>query len=207
VMVGILNLGFGNIEAFCRILNILGQSYRVMSSPRDIKDADRIILPGVGAFDPFMSALDRGGWIGALAKSVLGDRVPVLGVCIGAQVMLDRSEEGELPGLGWIRGEVKKFDFSFSPTPLPVPHIGWNTVVTDGKNPLYDSLQQPRFYFLHSYFMDIYTSGIRTSKTIYEKPFASSFISENILGVQFHPEKSHDFGITLLRNFLLKNWE
>jgi glutamine amidotransferase len=201
-MIAIIDYGLGNILAFCNVYRRLDIAASVAKNPDDIRSASKLILPGVGAFDHAMQLLDRSGMRGALDEVVLSKRVPVLGICVGMQILAASSEEGSLPGLGWVDGEVKKFDVGSANGKLPLPHMGWNDVSPSPNSGLFKGLENDaRFYFLHSYYFQCARSDDVLAQTDYGGRFSSAIHSKNIYGVQFHPEKSHHFGTQLLRNF------
>jgi imidazole glycerol-phosphate synthase subunit HisH len=201
-MIAIINYGLGNVQAFANIYKRLGIPAAIASNARELQNADRIILPGVGAFDWAMARLQQSGLRDKLRELVIEKRLPVLGICVGMQILADRSDEGNLPGLGWIKGEVKKFsEYAFGQK-TRLPHMGWNDVIPKNGCRLFKELQSAaRFYFLHSYYFSPESQEDVLSVTDYGGPYASSVGSENIFGVQFHPEKSHQWGIQLLKNF------
>lgn len=201
-MIAIVNYGLGNIQAFANIYKRLNIPAEIASTPNDLQTADKVILPGVGAFDWAMSRLNESGMRGALEESVIGKSRPVLGICVGMQILANRSDEGRLPGLGWIKGEVKKFSDCASENKTNLPHMGWNDVMPQNEDLLFKDLQsEARFYFLHSYYFVPQNQENVLAVTDYGGPYASSVGSGNIFGVQFHPEKSHQWGIQLLKNF------
>ena len=201
-MIAIVNYGLGNIQAFANIYKRLNIPSQIVSAPDDLKTADKIILPGVGAFDWAMSRLNESGLRGALEELVIGRSLPVLGICVGMQILANRSDEGNLPGLGWIPGEVKKFSDCEFVRNIRLPHMGWNDVIPQNEDRLFKDLQsKARFYFLHSYYFIPQNQNSVLAVTDYGGPYASSVGSGNIYGVQFHPEKSHQWGIQLLKNF------
>lgn len=200
-MIAILDYGLGNIRAFANIYENLDLPFFVASTPDELKKATKVILPGVGAFDRAMQLLSASGMRPPLEELVLGRGVPVLGVCVGMQMLARSSEEGTLPGLGWIDGEVRRF---VSPVGqrLLLPHMGWNSVVPRIDNALLRGLSQELgFYFLHSYYFRCVCEADSIGETDYGVRFASAINSKNFFGVQFHPEKSHRNGIQLLKNF------
>jgi len=198
-VITIVDYGLGNVLAFANIYKKLNIPVKIASNSSELISAKRILLPGVGSFDWAMSKLNNSGMRSTLDNLVLEDGIPVLGVCVGMQMMSNRSEEGKLDGLGWIDGEVKRFDYSNNNR---LPHMGWNNITTKNENPLFEGLKESaRFYFLHSYYFSQSAESQILSQTTYNKLFASSVFSKNIFGVQFHPEKSHRFGIRLLKNF------
>lgn len=201
-MITLVNYGLGNIQAFINIYKRLNIPVTVASEVATLEAADRIILPGVGAFDWAMTRLNDSGLRDSLDELVLSKKRPVLGICVGMQMMARESDEGQLKGLGWIDAEVKKFDETkFSPK-VQLPHMGWNDVIPQRTDSLFREMDEiPRFYFLHSYYFLPRNAADVLSITDYHGPFASSVCSGNIFGTQFHPEKSHRWGIQLLKNF------
>ena len=202
-MIAIVDIGIGNLGAIRNMLRKIGAESRITSDPEDIRAASKIILPGVGAFNHGMQALAESGLTDVLNEQALNDKKPVLGICLGAQMLGRGSEEGSLPGLGWIDMDVVRFPRNAG---LRVPHMGWNVVTpsTQGGHvhPLFagnDAL--PRFYFVHSFFMSCDHPEDTAATCDYGHPFTAAVARKNIWGVQFHPEKSHRFGAALLRNF------
>ena len=201
-MIAIIDYGLGNVRAFSNVYKILNIPAIIAKQAKDLFEATKVILPGVGAFDFAMSMLEKSGMRPILDEIVLRRHVPVLGVCVGMQMLASSSEEGRLPGLGWIDGEVKRFIFSSCPDSRRVPHMGWNTIRPVKNNTLLQNLDHDaRFYFLHSYYFQCHTSENIIAVTDYGGEFASAVNSGNVSGVQFHPEKSHQWGIQLLENF------
>ncbi|MFH2047079.1 MAG: imidazole glycerol phosphate synthase subunit HisH [Pseudomonadota bacterium] len=201
-MIGIINYGLGNIKAFANIYNRLGIKFVIVAKAVDLKPVTKIILPGVGAFDSAMRLLDKSDMRQPLDDIALKRHLPVLGVCVGMQIMAHSSEEGKMPGLGWIDGEVKKFDSSKLTSATHLPHMGWNNIRPLIQNSLLKDLgADSRFYFLHSYYFHCRKNEDMLAVTDYGGLFASAVHSGNIFGVQFHPEKSHQWGIQLLKNF------
>lgn len=201
-MIAIINYGVGNIRAFVNIYNKLNIPIKVANRERDLVDIKKIILPGVGAFDHAIDKLNQSGMRERIDKLVLEEKLPVIGICVGMQMLAKRSDEGVKEGLGWIDADVKKFDVSKIEYKTHLPHMGWNDVYTNTKNKLFTSLDEnSKFYFLHSYYFqcDNESDIIATAK--YGIKFTCAVNHENIYGVQFHPEKSHQYGIQLLNNF------
>lgn len=202
-MITIVNYGLGNFQAFANIYKRLNIDVAIASSPDELLDADRIILPGVGAFDWAMSRLNESGMRDALEEAVVGKGKLVLGICVGMQMMAKRSDEGVLDGLGWIDAEVKKFDHVSFTQKTHLPHMGWNDVAPRSAEGLFRNLGSgARFYFLHSYYFLPHNQDQVLAVTDYNGCYASSVCSGNLFGVQFHPEKSHQWGIQLLKNFV-----
>lgn len=203
-MIAIIDYGLGNIKAFCNIYNKLNIQYCVVNTVVELKQASKIILPGVGAFDHAMSALNNSGLRETLDELVLDRGVPVLGVCVGMQMMANSSEEGESEGLNWIPGVVKKFAYENDDLArkYPLPHMGWNSIFIDGSDSIICGLEkEPRYYFLHSYYYECENPDNSISTSEYGMKFSCIVKRGNICGVQFHPEKSHHNGIRLLKNF------
>lgn len=201
-MIGIVNYGSGNIQAIKNIYNSLNIQTKIITNPSELKEADKLILPGVGAFDETMKQLIDSGLKEELDNLVLNHRVPILGICVGMQIMADSSEEGILNGLGWIKGEVKKFDISLFNQKPYLPHMGWNTIKPKKENPIFFNIDEELgFYFVHSYFFDCVNKQNILATSDYGIEFSSSVVNENIYGMQFHPEKSHSNGVKLLHNF------
>ncbi|MDX9883398.1 MAG: imidazole glycerol phosphate synthase subunit HisH [Prolixibacteraceae bacterium] len=201
-MITIINYGLGNIRAFVNVYERLNVKTKIAHKAEDIKGATKIILPGVGAFDYAMSQLNASGMRDELEKQVLENKVPVIGICVGMQILAKSSEEGKLPGLGWIDGRVKLFDMSLIPYQTRLPHMGWNSMTPVKESNLLAGFNgQARFYFLHSYYFECENTEDIISTTEYGVVYASAVNRENIYGIQFHPEKSHSNGIQLLHNF------
>lgn len=203
-MIAIVNYGSGNIQAIANIYGRLGLQFVVADKPEQLAGADRYLLPGVGAFDQCMRELNASGMRPALEKLVRDDRKPVLGICVGMQLLAPSSEEGNEKGLGWIDGAVKRFDPSTFHQATRLPHMGWNTTEPVQKHPLFDGVDLATgYYFLHSYYFECARDEDILAVTEYGGRFAAAVHRENVFGVQFHPEKSHQAGIQLLKNFAL----
>jgi glutamine amidotransferase len=201
-MITIVNYGSGNIQAIGNIYKNLNIEYSVANSPELLESAEKLILPGVGAFDKTMQQLIDSGLKKKLDELVLQKRIPVLGICVGMQILAEESEEGTMPGLGWIGGKVKKIDTSQFRQKTHLPHMGWNSINPFIDHPLLDQVNhQIGFYFLHSYFFSCAHEENILCTTNYGNAFPSGIYSQNIFGLQFHPEKSHSNGIQVLRNF------
>lgn len=201
-MISVINYGVGNINSVCNMICKVKGGVRVIDNPAQIFEAKKLILPGIGAFDHGMESLQRGGWLQPLQEMVLEKKVPILGICLGMQLMCQSSEEGQLKGLGWIDATVNKFEFEKS-LGLQVPHMGWNSVrAVNGNALIPHGAEDQRFYFVHSYFVRCQDQKDVHTIANYGHDFVSSFSRDNIYGVQFHPEKSHRFGMDLIRNFV-----
>lgn len=201
-MITIVDYGLGNIAAFATVYARANIKVSIAKAAADLKQASKLILPGVGHFDHAMRLLQQSGMRETLDEMVLQNKVLVIGVCVGMQMLARSSEEGDLPGLGWIDADVRSFKSSEGTREMSVPHMGWNDVKPLSANPLFAELQaDARFYFLHSYFMRCDRGDDILAVCNYGADFACAVQSSNIYGVQFHPEKSHRFGDRLLRNF------
>ena len=205
-MLTIVDYGVGNLASIRNMLKKSGSDCLISSEETVIRDAEKLILPGVGAFDTCAEKLRQSGLIGLLNKKVLEDKVPVLGVCVGMQLLMEGSEEGELPGLGWINGRVIRFRQDRLPDGYKVPHMGWTEVSLCKSSRLFEDMYEaPRFYFVHSYHPDPLYREDALIQASYGYDFVAGMERDNITGVQFHPEKSHKFGMKLLSNFV-KNY-
>ena len=201
-MISIVDYGLGNIRAFANMYKRMNIDVQVATDPADLSALTRIILPGVGAFDQAMKLLQASGMRQVLDELVLGRKVPVLGVCVGMQILANASDEGSLPGLGWIPGRVRAFKSVPQSADLPLPHMGWNDVHPTAPMPLFEGLESDaRFYFLHSFFFDCAQEDHTAATASYGIDFSCAVHSSNVYGVQFHPEKSHHYGTRLLKNF------
>lgn len=201
-MIGIVDYGSGNIQAIANIYNRLNIPFRIIQEPDELKIANHLILPGVGAFDATMKELNESGLREALDEEVLIKRKPVLGVCVGMQILAESSEEGTMPGLGWIQGKVNKFDVTKLTEKPFLPHMGWNTVDPKIHHALFRDIDyELGFYFVHSYYFEPAHVKNILGTSFYGEAFASAVFDDQIFGMQFHPEKSHSNGIQLLSNF------
>ena len=199
-VVTLVNYGLGNIEAFAHIYKRLNISFDVAKTPDQLSMAKKIILPGVGAFDWAITRLNNSGLRDTLDEMVLGKKVPVLGVCVGMQIMAELSEEGVSPGLSWIDGEVVRFKADIIGD-APLPHMGWNDVQPTESETLFRGVEDPRYYFLHSYCIVPCNTSDVLATAHYGGAFTAAIRNSHIFGTQFHPEKSHQWGIDMLRNF------
>jgi glutamine amidotransferase len=202
-VIAIIDYGLGNIQAFVNIYRRLNIPVTVAGRRDQLAEAQRLILPGVGSFDWAMGRLNESGMREAVERLVKDEAVPVLGVCVGMQMMARRSDEGNEPGLGWIDAEVRRFDDTGRNGGMRVlPHMGWNNVTPKDAAGLFAELDdKPRYYFLHSYYFEAHREEDILARTDYDGSFTCAIRSGNVHGVQFHPEKSHQWGIQLLKNF------
>ena len=200
----IIDYNMGNVKSVANMLRKIGAVSLVTKKLEVIDSAEKIILPGVGSFDAGMRSIHDSGLTTLLNKKILSDKIPVLGICLGMQLFADKSEEGVLPGLGWIEGDVKKFRFDKAAfNELKIPHMGWNHVTPCKDSTLFCNVRQPmRFYFVHSYHYVCACDEHVAGKTTYGEEFTCAVHKDNIYGVQFHPEKSHTFGMQVLENFV-----
>ena len=202
-MLTIVDYGVGNLASIKNMLKKVGSDAIISSKEEDILNSDKLILPGVGAFDTCAGKLQQSGLLPALNKKVLIGRTPVLGVCVGMQLLMEGSEEGILPGLGWIKGQIIKFKSQLLPAGYKIPHMGWSEVILDKASRLFDNMhEEPRFYFVHSYHPEVLDSNDALLHATHGYSFVAGLERDNIMGVQFHPEKSHKFGMKLLDNFV-----
>jgi glutamine amidotransferase len=201
-MIAIIDYGLGNVLAFANLYHRSGITARIAKTAADLEGATRLILPGVGAFDHAMERLDASGMRERATELVRERGVPVLGICVGMQILAEGSDEGVLPGLGWIPGRVRKLDVSALKQKTQLPHMGWNDVEPVRPSPLFTGLEQEaRFYFLHSYYFHCARREDVLAETDYGIRFSCAVNTGGVYGVQFHPEKSHHFGAQLLKNF------
>jgi glutamine amidotransferase len=200
-MIVIVDYGLGNLTSIKNMVKKIGGEAQVSSDPEAILNADKLILPGVGNFLRGMENLKKSGLIPILEKVALEIKKPVLGICLGMQLMTNHSEEGNINGLGWIDAETFKFTFSYDSS-LKIPHMGW-TPVHFLKTSLinHEIPDNPRYYFVHSYYVKCNSVKNSLAQANYGHPFDCAIVNDNIIGVQFHPEKSHKYGMELFRNF------
>lgn len=202
VEIGILSYGVGNVQSILHMLNALRISAMLVEKPEQVAQCRRLIMPGVGAFDEGMQKLRAGGWEEALKMAIHNEGKPLLGLCLGMQMLLESSDEGSESGLGFIRGRVKALRDRV-PQGLPLPHMGWNFVQREKESPLTEDLDtNTRFYFAHSYYPEP-EEPVTILSVEYGFRFACGLQKGRIFGVQFHPERSHRFGMQFLKNFSL----
>lgn len=200
-MITIVNYGMGNLGSVQNMCKRIGVPSEITSDPAVIEKSTKLLLPGVGAFDAAMQRIAESGLRTVLDKKVMEEKVPTLGICLGMQLLTDSSEEGVLPGLGWIPAKTLKFKFP-PDSKLKIPHMGWNYVFQKNKSALTDDLpEEPRFYFVHSYYVKCNDEQDVLMTTPYGPDFHSIVQRGNVYGAQFHPEKSHKYGMKLLDNF------
>ena len=203
-MVTIVDYKTGNLGSIRNMLKKIGEPSIITADPVEILNATKIILPGVGAFDVGVKKLKNAGIWNVLIEKVIVQKVPILGICLGAQIMTRGSEEGMEQGFGWVDADTIKFEIEKG-SKLKVPNMGWNHANVEKESKLFEkSPKDPRFYFVHSYHFRFFDSTQVLTTTKYSYNFCSAFESDNVIGVQFHPEKSHKFGMKLLKNFASK---
>lgn len=204
-MITIVDYGVGNLASIRNMLKKAGSEALISSRPEDILAAEKLVLPGVGAFDTCAEKLQQSGLQEVLNKKVLEEKTPLLGICVGMQLLMEGSDEGQLPGLGWIKGRIVRFRVDKMSSPHKIPHMGWTEVITQNSSRLFDNMhEEPRFYFVHSYHPQPFSENDVMVYADYGYRFAAGLENENIMGVQFHPEKSHKFGLRLMENFITK---
>lgn len=203
-MITIINYGIGNLTSVKNMLKKAGaEDVRMSNNPDEIAAADKLLLPGVGHFDYGMKKLHESGLIPLLEKRVLHDKVPILGICLGAQLMTARSDEGNITGLGWVDAETVAFDKTKLATGYKIPYMGWNYVKPQKQVSLFSNLPEAaRFYFVHSYHLKMNNPADEWLTAHYGYDFCAAYQKENIFACQFHPEKSHKFGLQLMKNFV-----
>jgi glutamine amidotransferase len=197
-MIVIVDYGCGNLNSIRNMLKKIGFESVVSSSKEDIAAASKIILPGVGSFDTGMKSLMDNDYLPVLTEKALGEKIPFLGICLGMQLMTNGSEEGKQKGLGWIDADTLKFK---SNDKLKIPNMGWNEIKVMKENKLFQGIIHPRFYFVHSYYIQSNNKENILATADYGVEYTCAFSKENLFGVQFHPEKSHKYGMQLLTNF------
>jgi glutamine amidotransferase len=203
-MITIIDYGVGNLSSIKNMLKRIGVAATITNNLADIEAAEKLILPGVGHFNYGMQQLHKSNVIPILNQRVLQQKVPILGICLGVQLLTKSSEEGNEPGLGWIDGTTIAFNKVAIGNNRKIPHMGWSDVSNYQQSKLFTNMpDEPRFYFVHSYHLQLNNSNDVLVNANYGYEFAAGIEHENILGVQFHPEKSHKFGMKLLENFAL----
>lgn len=201
-MIAIIDYGSGNVGAIMNLLRQRRIPHVLTAKPAELASADRFILPGVGAFDPTMDTLMRTGIVEALNEEVLGKGKRVLGICVGMHLLADGSDEGELPGLGWIPGRVRRIDESRIDAAPKLPHMGWNNITVRPGASLFADIDAARgFYFLHSYYLDALDPDQVSARVSYGADLPCAVERNNVFGMQFHPEKSHANGMRVFANF------
>jgi glutamine amidotransferase len=200
-MISIVDYGMGNLGSVFNMFKRIGVEAKILSEPKDILKAEKLLLPGVGSFDAAMSRINESGLSEVLNKLILEKEVPILGICLGMQLLMEGSEEGKLDGFGWIKGKAYHFNGRI-PSNLKVPHMGWNDIKISNQNSLTQKFNGDiRFYFVHSYYVKVENPAHSMMKCCYGLEFDAAVHKDNIYGAQFHPEKSHKFGMQFLRNF------
>ncbi len=201
-MITIIDYGVGNIFAFQNVYKRLNIPTKIARTVKDLESVERLVLPGVGSFDYAMTQLNNSGMRERLDQLVIGEKKPVIGICVGMQMMANGSDEGEMDGLRWINADVRKFDERSIKHITKLPHMGWNDVKPRDGHPLFKGLENDAiFYFLHSFYFSCNQKEDSIAESDYGVKFTSAVNHKNIYGIQFHPEKSHLYGETLLHNF------
>lgn len=202
-MILIYDYGVGNLASIANMLKKIGAQCKISNSEEDLVEAEKIILPGVGSFEYGIGKLKSLSSFSKLEEEVLVKKKPILGICLGAQLLFDQSDEGGVNGLGWIKGRVVRFDSSKFLQTEKVPHMGWNYVQAMKSSYLLNGFDEKfRFYFVHSYHFELEDSNNALLSTVHSYKFVSAVENKNIFGVQFHPEKSHKYGMKLFKNFI-----
>ena len=197
-MIVIVDYGMGNLKSISNMLKKLGHDAIITNQIDEIKKASRLLLPGVGAFDMAMKNIKSLGFFEVLDKKVTIEKTPILGICLGMQLLTNGSEEGNETGFGWINADTIRFNSSSK----KVPHMGWNSIKIEKKTPIFEPVnKERRFYFVHSYYVQCKNQENILATTEYGDNFASMIHHENLYGVQFHPEKSHKYGMEILNQF------
>lgn len=201
--IAIVNHGAANINSVVNMLNHIGHDPLITQNAQDLFQADKIILPGIGNAQKVWHNLEKLGYVDSLKEAIEIQKKMILGICVGMQLMTDGSDEGNSPGFGWIKGRCRKFQADPTEYPIKIPHMGWNKVLPNfGKKIFSYVKEEQKFYFVHSYFVDCENKEDIAASSTYGKDFVCSIEKNNIFGVQFHPEKSHSYGIDLLTHFV-----
>lgn len=201
-MIAIIDYGMGNLGSILNMFKKIGANAIITSDPDKIYKADKILLPGVGAFDTAMNKINNSDILPILNEKALVTKIPILGICLGMQLLTNSSEEGVLSGLGWINGQTLSFKGKLENN-FKIPHMGWNMVNFQKKHKILEGYEgDVRFYFVHSYYVEVHHNENSLMKTQYGINFDSAIVKDNIFGAQFHPEKSHKFGFQLFKNFV-----
>ena len=201
-MITILNYGLGNLASIANMIKKVGGTAHITGDHNEIEKAKKLLIPGVGHFGKGMQNLKEANLIPLLKKKALEDKIPVLGICLGMQLLTSHSEEGDVDGLNFIPAQTKKFDLKDYPQ-LRVPHMGWTDVKVKSDSKLFSGMTEiPRYYFVHSYYVSCASDTNSIGKCNYGIEFDCAIANENIMGVQFHPEKSHKFGMRIFENFI-----
>ncbi|MFN7013903.1 MAG: imidazole glycerol phosphate synthase subunit HisH [Bacteroidia bacterium] len=202
-MTTIIDYGCGNLGSIQNMIKKIGGVSKISSNPEEISNAEKLILPGVGAFDTGIKNLHEKGIWEVLNRKVLDEKIPILGICLGMQLMTNSSEEGVLKGLSWVDAVTQKFNFENVDQKRKIPNMGWNYIQIKKSSKLFSNMyENPKFYFVHSYYVKCHNAQDILSTAEYSFNYDCAFEKENIFGVQFHPEKSHKYGMKLLENFL-----
>tara|TARA_B100001093_G_C26857837_1_gene1028286 strand:+ start:607 stop:1224 length:618 start_codon:yes stop_codon:yes gene_type:complete len=198
----IIDYGLGNLGSIQNMIKKAGGTSKTTNNPSEILSATKLLLPGVGSFDAGMQKLINLELISTLNESVIKNKIPILGICLGAQLMTKASEEGSIKGLGWLDAKTARFQIKTGNT-FKVPHMGWNRIRVKQSHRIFkDTQESSRFYFVHSYHFTPNDDSICLCTTDYAYPFSSGLVKDNIIALQFHPEKSHNFGLQLFKQYL-----
>ena len=203
-MIVIVDYGVGNLTSVQNMFRKSGNAAIISNNVKEIEQCTKILLPGMGAFDNCMFKLQQSALLPVIEKKVLEEKIPLLGICVGLQMLMQSSEEGNCAGLGWVKGKTVKFDKAKLTAENKIPNMGWIDTILKKESKLFDGLVESRFYFAHSYHVAPADADLVIAGADYGYEFASSIEQDNILGVQFHPEKSHRFGMQLFKNFAEK---
>lgn len=199
-MIGVINYGSGNIRSVINMITKAGGDAKEVLSPKDLGSFTKLVLPGVGAFDHCMTLLRDGGWIDGLNRIFNENKVPILGICVGMQILGESSEEGVLPGLGWLNAKTVKISKDKN---VKIPHMGWNLIRIKNNGLLFTPPERERrFYFVHSFRVECFNESNIIATTFHGEEIVASVQLGNLFGVQFHPEKSHRFGLDLFKTFV-----